>query len=384
MQGNIDILLHEEDDRVISGEFHFSDSMFNLSEPVFVDLAKSFYTPTEKINKDFESFGAYLKVGHLNCSSLPKHRDDISNLVINCDFDAFGTCETFIKEHTPKSVFHIEGYQFFSKNRDVASKGGVGLYVKSHFKAKRINLPSEPVQPEVCFIEITVGTSKIAIGEIYKSPLIPYGVFGQLHETLAFLTSRYTHTLIMGDFNIDQLRPNTPALNFLNSNVVEPFALTQVIEEPTRITEKTSTLIDLVLTGAPENIKTTGVVDVPGISDHSLVYFSYALKKPKYKPKMVTRRDLKNFKEKSFVGEIAETAWNDVYTAADTNEKSKIFEKKFSDVLDKHAPFKTFRVTRPPTPWLNQEIKAQMDHRDRYKNKFNQQRQKEADKKQVI
>ena len=151
-----------------------------------------------------------------------------------------------------------------------------------------------------------MGTSKIDIGEIYKSPLIPYGVFAQLHETLAFLTSRYAHTIIMGDFNVDHLKINTPALNFLNSNVVEPFALTQVIEEPTRITEKTTTLIDLVLTGASENIKTTGVVDVPGISDHSLVYISYALKKPKYKPKMITRRDLKNFKEDAFVNEVAE------------------------------------------------------------------------------
>ena len=41
MQGNIDILLHEEDDRVISGEFQFSDSMFDLVEPIFRDLSKN-------------------------------------------------------------------------------------------------------------------------------------------------------------------------------------------------------------------------------------------------------------------------------------------------------------------------------------------------------
>lgn len=384
MQGNIDVLLNEEDDRVISGEFQFHDSLFHLKEPVFRTLNKqNFYTPSEKVNKDFENFSDYLKIGHLNTSSVPKHRDELSNLALNCDFDVLGSCETYIKEHTPKSVYSIEGYQFFHKNRDVASKGGVGLYVKNTIKAKRINLPSEPEQPEVCFVEITIGTSKIAIGEVYKSPLIPYGVFGQLHETLAFLTSRYTHILIMGDFNVDHLKKNTPALNFLNTNLVDPFALTQVIENPTRITENTSTLIDLVLTGAPENIKTTGVVDVPGISDHSLVYFSYALKKPKYRPKMVTRRDLRDFKEESFVQDVAETAWDDVYNAKDTDEKSQVFERKLSSLLDKHAPFKTFRVTRPPAPWLTQEIKEQMDNRDRYKNKFNQQKQ-QREKKEVL
>ena len=285
-----------------------------------------------------------------------------------------------LSKSTPQSLCSI--LKVFHKDRNSASKGGVGIYIKNGIKAKRINLPSEPIQPELCFVELTIGTSKIAIGEIYKSPLIPYGVFGQLHETLAFLTSRYQHTIIMGDFNVDHLKRNTPALNFFNSNVVEPFALTQVIENPTRVTETTSTLIDLVLTGTPQNVKKTGVVDVPGISDHCLVYFAYALKKNKYKPKMVTRRNLKNFKEEAFVQDIADTDWNEVYHAVDTNEKSQVFERQFSAVLDQHAPFKTFRVTRPPAPWLTQDIKDEMDKRDRYKNKFNQQRQ-QNDKKEV-
>ena len=205
MQGNIH-LLNEEDDRVLSGEFQFNDSIFELHEPVVPDLARDFFTPSEKNVNDFENFWKYLIVGHLNSSSVPKHRYEISIIAIKCGFDVFGVCETFIKEHTPKSVFHIEGYQFFHKDRNSASKCGVGIYIKNGIKAKRINLPSEPIQPELCFVELTIGTSKIAIGEIYKSPLIPYGVFGQLHETLAFLTSRYQHTIIMGDFNVDHLK----------------------------------------------------------------------------------------------------------------------------------------------------------------------------------
>ena len=371
---NIHTLLHEEDDRIISGEFQFSDDIFELRERAVPNLSNNFHTPSEKINKDFENLDSFLKIAHLNSSSVPKHRDEISNIIHTCNFDIFGVCETFIKEHTPKSVFSINDYQFFHKDRNSASKGGVGLYIRNGIKATRIKLPSEPNQPELCFVEVTIGKSKIAIGEIYKSPLIPYGVFGQLHESLAFITSKYSHAIIMGDFNIDHIKTNTPGLNFFNTNVVEPFALTQVIENPTRITKNTSTLIDLVLTGSPENVKKTGVVDVPGISDHCLVYLSYALKKPKYKPKMVTRRDLHNFKEESFTEEIAQADWVDVHTADDANEKAAIFEKNFSTILDKHAPFKTFRVTRPPSPWLTTEIQEEMDKRDRYKNKLNQQR----------
>ena len=272
-------------------------------------------------------------------------------------------------------MYTIDNYKFFQKNRDTASKGGVGIYVRNELTAKRIHLPSEPNQPEICFVEITIGTSKIAIGEIYKSPLIPYGVFAQLQEPLAYLTSRYTNIIIMGDFNINFLKPTSSEINFFNMNVLEPFALTQIIENPTRITKDTTTLIDLVLTGQPENVKKTGVVDVPGISDHCLVYLSYGLKKPKYKPKMVTRRDLKNFNEEKLTDDLARTDWSELYNANNSDDKANIFERKFTTILDKHAPQKTFRVTRPPSPWLTDEIKSQMDLRDRYKNKFNQQRE---------
>ena len=115
----------------------------------------------------------------MNSSSVPKHRDEIDNIIKTCNFDIFGVCETFIKEHTPKSVFSIDDYQFFHKDRNTASKGGVGLYIKNGIKATKINLPFEPNQPELCFVEVTIGKSKIAVGEIYKSPFIPYGVFGQ-------------------------------------------------------------------------------------------------------------------------------------------------------------------------------------------------------------
>ena len=370
----IEPLLNDEDERVITGEFHFTDSIFDLREKPVPNLNHDFFTPSEKIIKDFAEFISFLKIGHLNASSVPKHRDEIGYILQKCLFDIFGVCETFNKKHTPKSVFNIQGYTFFHKDRNTASKGGVGLYVKNEYKAKRINLPSEPNQPELCFVEVTIGNMKLAIGEIYKSPLIPYGVYAQLHETLAFLTSKYAHTIIMGDFNVDMQKLNSSAVSFLNSNVLDPFALTQVVESPTRITRKTSTLIDLVLTASPENVKKIGVVDVPGISDHCLVYFSYALKKPKYKPKMITRRDLKNFKEDKFIQDISNTSWDDIYTTENTNDKADIFEQKFSTVLDTHAPFKTFRVTRPPSPWLTDEIKEHMDNRDRYKNKFNEQK----------
>ena len=384
MMGDITALLHEEDDRILSGEFQFHDDMFELRERHIPNLNNNFYTPAEKINKDFDMFTKFLRFAHLNASSVAKHRDDISCLARDCDFDVLGTGETFIKEHTPKSVYNIDGYKFFQKTRDTAARGGIGIYVKEGIPAKKITLPSEPEQPEVLFIELTIGTNKIAVGEIYKSPLIPYGVFAQLHETLAFITSKYAHTIFMGDCNINFLKPESSAVKFFTTNIMEPFTLTQQVESPTRVTKDTTTLIDLVLTSLPENTKMTGVVDVPGISDHSLVYFSYAIKKPKYKPKMITRRDLSKFEDEKFIRDISEVDWRELYSTDNPSEKAEHFESTFSTVLNRHAPFKTSRVTRPPAPWLTDEIKETMELRDRYKNKFNKQKQHQESRQETM
>ena len=49
------------------------------------------------------------------------------------------------------------------------------------------------------------------------------------------------------------------------------YGVEQLISEPTRITSRSSTLIDLCLTNTPSNIVKSGVIHL-SISDHSLVY----------------------------------------------------------------------------------------------------------------
>ena len=231
------------------------------------------------------------------------------------------------------------------------------------------------------FVEVTIGNSKMAIGVIYKSPLIPYSVYAAIHENLVSISSKYEHCLIMGDMNINHLLPNSSSCKFFTTYVTEPFALTQVITDPTRITATTSTLIDLMLTSCPENVKVQGVVDTPGISDHCLIFLAYSLKKPKFKPKMVTRRDFRKFDKNAFLRDMALAPWGNIEAVDDDDIDNKvtIFENIHRDLIDKHAPFRTFRVTRPATPWFTDEIKELMDNRDKYKNKFNKDKRPETE-----
>ena len=84
-------------------------------------------------------------------------------------------------------------------------------------------------------------------------------------------------------------------------------------------------------------------------------------------------RDLRNFDSEKFLDDMANAPWEfvDAVEDDDIDNKVTIFENIHKDIIDKHAPMRTFRVTRPAAPWLTDEIKSLMDNRDKYKNKFN-------------
>ena len=90
--------------------------------------------------------------------------------------------------------------------------------------------------------------------------------------------------------------------------------------EPTRITDKSSSLIDLIYINSPERVACSGVVHV-GISDHSLVYLYRKLSfdLPKRHTSM-TYSSFKHFKRSVFRTDISNHNWNLLSSSKDPNE----------------------------------------------------------------
>ena len=59
---------------------------------------------------------------------------------------------------------------------------------------------------------------------------------------------------------------------------LKTFGLTQLIEEPTRTTDKTSTLLDHILINTPSKVTQSGVIH-KGISDHDIIFMTILLMK---------------------------------------------------------------------------------------------------------
>ena len=366
-------MTHHNFDHLIQELTNYQVS-FSENTESFIKLGNEFKTPLQQITTDYKQVSNSLRVCHLNAVSVAKHRDEMYRIIKGADMDIVAVSETNMKKDTLRSRISMPGYKLFRRDRMHADRGGVAVYVKTNLHAKYIKLKYPELEPELLCVEVDINNTKVLIGALYKAPKSKYWVFDHVLEELAFLTSKYGHSIIMGDLNINQLTQNTAAYRYLQNAFINPLQLTQLVNKPTRITDKSETLIDLILVTAPHNVKVSNVVDIPGISDHCLIYMAYAISRKKYKPQFITRRDFRNFSEEDFCNDMEKAPWGNIYAPHEDeiDQQVSILENIYTDIIERHAPMRRVKVRNPtPTPWITDEIIEAMDQRDKYKSKYN-------------
>ena len=105
-----------------------------------------------------------------------------------------------------------------------------------------------------------------------------------------------------------------------------------------------------------------------GESDHlGIVVTKYSRSEP-IKPKTVTKRSYKKFDVEKFLTDILNsTIDKDVTACTNVEEASKVFEQSFKDILDKHAPIKTFQMRKHYSPYVSDNTKRLMEERNNLK-----------------
>ena len=118
------------------------------------------------------------------------------------------------------------------------------------------------------------------------------------------------HIIFLGDFNCDLLNTFGETGSDVWSktrkllHLFEQFDLQNIVEERTRVTLETKTLIDLIVTTKPELFNIKSVLPV-GISDHSFVYATIKLRQRLPPPRIITIRNFKNFSIKEFQADLS-------------------------------------------------------------------------------
>ena len=136
-------------------------------------------------------------------------------------------------------------------------------------------------------------------------------VFDRFEKFLQEIDNENKEMIITGDSNCDMLcnDNNNPSIKKLK-DVIDIYQLQQHIDNPTRITTSTKTLIDLILTRIDDTRTIdSGVMDL-GISDHNLIYICRKIGIPKGNPKLIETRQFKHFNTIEFQNNLREAFSN--------------------------------------------------------------------------
>ena len=209
------------------------------------------------------------------------------------------------------------------------------------------------------------------VSTIYRPPNAPAEFFDCFETLIKQIDDENKEMYILGDLNCNLLQEkalfNVPTSK-LNS-IYELYQLSQLINEPTRVTLTTSSLIDHVVTNTPEKISHSGVMHT-GISDHSLIYAIRKIKHFQKNDDFVEIRNMKNFNENNFVNELLNQHWDCIYFfGKDPNHMWEIWKELFLEVLNKHAPLQHKKPKPSKVPWITTEIKSLINERDKLKRK---------------
>ena len=303
------------------------------------------------------------KMASLSITSFTKHIDKLRILLANHPLDVISINETRLDKGILNSEIYIPRYEIVPRDRN-RNGGSVCFYIK---RAINYSLRTDlhiNILENLCLEMRKPNSKPFVIVTWYRSPNSPNEVFSSLENLIGRLDSENVEFYLMGDMNW-----NTASMSDTNylllSDITNLRGLHQLINEPTRVTDTTSTLIDLIYTNYPDKVVCSGVCHV-SISDHSLVnaYRKLSIAAVFKRHNTINYRTFKNFNRDHFRNDIASQNWDVLDNFQDPDDMWREWKIKFLNAVNTHTPLRTKRVRSKGFPWITSELKKRMHERD--------------------
>ena len=302
-----------------------------------------------------------LHCGHLNVNGLLQKLEELKLLLFETKFDIFAVSETHLHENITNNEITIDGYSIIRKDRTGQKNqwGGVLIYHRNHLEIHQTQVEPEFSKMEAVWLEVLTKSQKLLVACIYRPPNDKVFLH-QLNEILNNICHR-SNILLMGDFNIDLSKVNTPLSNDLKQ-MLAGANLSNVIKNHTRITDHSRTLIDLAITADVSKIKQSGSHGT-GISDHDLIYTTINLLKPRIPPKLITVRNYKHIDSARIKQELESVPWHIISLFDDVDDCLWCWNYLLKDVISDHVKTRKVKVRSNNQPWMNGDIRKAINNR---------------------
>ena len=306
---------------------------------------------------------------HQNIRGLLGKKELLADFILKNNIKIVGVTETLLNDSIPSPFVNINGYSFERRDRG-ASGGGVGVYIKSGVDySRRLDLEQSNVEL-VCLEIFLQHTKPFFVCVHYRPPNsskhLNKNHIENLQKMLTKLNNENKETIIIGDINV----------NYLDKTSEKPIkellalqGLIQCIKGPTRVTDTSETLIDVILSTKPEHLSSIKVIPT-SLSDHHAIGCVRKRSNTKLPFETIKCRNYANYNPDELSHNLKHEDWDKVYATQHPEIAWSSMKEILLKNINHHAPIISKKVKGKISPWLTQEIKTQMNYRDYLHRKF--------------
>nr|CAI5834463.1 unnamed protein product [Callosobruchus analis] len=330
---------------------------FQMQRSMHSTALRPISNENSKMHLDKGELSSY-SICSVNIQGLNSKKDDLLIFLNDERFDVICICEHWLSKNTLPSV-NLHPYELITSYcRENIVHGGVAIYSLSKIRTKPIDLTKycQPLHAEFCGVELFNRNTFLL--SLYRSSASGniHIFFNKLTDILHFLYNRYKYIIIVGDINLDpdKAQENLPDM----TNLLTSFGLQYYINEPTRITNRSSSCLDNIITNISSTLVSAGVIK-SDMSDHYPVFVTldYYLTKPGNDADVQIVRAINDKRICKFVQKLRDTNWDFIHTRTSTEEITDTLIKTLSNCVNCCFPLIKKPVRHNQVAWFTDRLK---------------------------
>ena len=309
-----------------------------------------------------------LSVCHANIRSLSRSKLLAIRSSLSDIYDIVTLSETYLHAGVGDDVFKINGFHdIIRKDRD-GHGGGVAMYIRDNIAYKRL-YEFETPDLEALWISIQTIEGKILLCSCYRPPgkLEFWSSFDTVIDNIK-QSGLYNYMFILGDLNADfGTRNGNKLIQLCNEQNFQC-----LVHEPTRITTHSQTVLDQVLSNAPNFISNTEVIPPVSTNDHCTVGIKIDFRIHKNEPYFREIWIYKNANFDLFRRELLDTDFNVIFENNNNNidQICEDWSEMFLAIAKRHITNKTVLVRPNDSPWYTSRLRLMKRKLQRLFRKF--------------
>ena len=313
-----------------------------------------------------------ISIGHINICSLRNKLFVLSKLVRFHNLDILAVSETWLDNSISDSEVDIRGFSMHRLDRKCnyncsctngtpcQKRGGVVIYSRLQLGFKRMLIQHIDLEMVWLRSKKREAGESFLIGCLYRPPSAPAAFWQSLQQVMYDIQGE--DLILMGDLNVDFLSPQTHHFDNLNTYLLLPLDLKNMITHPTRITPTSKTLLDCVLTNM--DCFEHGSVHSCEFTDHEFVHTSIIFPKSIPTQGQIYRSRRRDYSKASASDLSHLLSISDLgsFSSQSVDVMLEEWQGKFEDALDVVAPYIISRRQSPgkrkKCPFMTPELLA--------------------------